>query len=189
MPAPDFMPDETVPQKRTPEADAEQRETLIASSGFDPGALPALLKRMSGAASGGMPDKFRRRELELTIPLEACRLDTFDQPFKLALRELNAAAELRAYRSMGMSAEEGGVGAVNSPDSSADSRGILMALAMGREALYSLNGHVMQDHEKDFFWECLNMAGRLGVGQAFLESGAGIDADTLGEISSSAVVS
>ena len=178
------------PQKRSPEADAEKRETLIESTTFDPNALQALIKRMSGsAAEGSMPSSFRCRELTLTIPVEAFRLDTFTKPVKLTLRELDAAAELRAYRAMGMSSDEGGLGAVNTPQQSAEGRGVLMALAIGFEALYAFNGRPMQDYEKEFVWGSLTMGGRLGVGTAFLESGSGLDDEVMGKISKSATVS
>jgi len=173
-------------QKRTPEQDAKAREIVKKGElSYNPNALQSLIQKMSGSASSGtMPENFRCRQLEITIPLDACRLDTYDEPFKLTLRELDTGGEVRAYRNMGGKAEEGGVGAINQA-----SAPMLMALAFGKEALYAHNGYVMRDHEKDFFWETLNMAGRLAVGNAFLESGAGIDEETMGKILESAVVS
>jgi hypothetical protein len=188
------------PQKRTPEADAETRETVVESLEFSPSAFQDMLNRMSGsAAAGTMPKSMRYRELTLTIPVEACRLDTFTEPFKLTLRELSAEAELRAYRAMGMQSREGGVGAINSPETeesddeevpSAQGQGMLMAWVFGREALHAVNGTPFLDnYQKRLFWNALTMAGRLTVGQLFLAAGAGMDEDLMGKIEESVVVS
>lgn len=191
--------DQIVVAKNQEQADA-LRETVVAKKEFDRGAFDALIKKMSGAASeGSEPKSFRYRELTLTIPPEACRLDTFTEPFKLTLRELDAAAELRAYRAMGMKSEEGGLGAVNDPEtddepgegeSTAEGKGILMAWVFGREALHSVNGRVFLDnYEKQLMWNALSMAGRLAVGQEFLAAGSGLDTRVMGNISKSAAVS
>jgi len=175
-----------ITEKRTPEQDKAARELVKPGElSFTPTAFATLMKKMSGTASSDTdPSNFRCRKLEIVIPLEACRLETYDEAFKLTLRELDSAAEVRAYRNMGGKAEEGGVGAINQA-----SAPMLMALAFGKEAIYAHNGYVLQDHEKDFLWETLNMAGRLAVGNTFLESGVGIDDETMGKISASAVVS
>lgn len=193
--------DDQIVTAKGEEAAEALRETVVAQKEFARGAFDELLKKMSGTASeGSQPKSFRYRELTLTVPPEACRLDTFTEPFRLTLRELDAAAELRAYRAMGMKSDEGGIGAINDPEtgeeeqeeagSTAEGRGLLMALVFGREALYSINGRVFMDrYEKDFMWNSLSMAGRLAVGQEFLAAGSGLDSSVAGKISKSAAVS
>jgi hypothetical protein len=189
------------PQKRTPEADAEERATTIASNEFGASAFDDFMRKMSGSAKEGTaPKSWRYRELTLTIPPEAFRPDTFDAAIRLTLRELDQAAELRAYRALGMQNEDNSVGTVNGPDTEDDddeaakddpqARGTLMAIVFAREALHAVNGRPFRDqYEKRVFWNALTMGGRLAVGQEFLAAGAGLDTDAMGKISKSVVVS
>ncbi len=192
---------EITPQKRTPEAAAEERAEVIASNEYSPSAFDDFVRKMSGSAKDGTaPKTWRYRELTLTVPVEAFRPDTFDRAVKVTLRELDQAAELRAYRILGMQTEENSAGTVNGPDTADEdedaaqddphARGTLMAIVFAREALHAVNGRPFRDqYEKRLFWNALSMGGRLAIGQEFLAAGAGLDTDAMGKISKSVVVS
>lgn len=147
-------------------------ETIVQKKEFDSGAFDAMLKRMAGsAAEGTEPKSFRYRELTLTIPLDALRPETYDEPIKLTLRELSSEAEMRAYRAMGAKSDEGGLGAINTPETDAAGASLMLGQAIAREAVYAVNGRVLVDnYEKDMAWNSLTLQARMAVSEQFFDS-------------------
>lgn len=176
-------------RKKTPAADAEERKTLVESTEFSPNAFTAMIAKMSGSgAEGTEPKSFRFRELTLTIPMEALRPGTYDAPIKLTLRELSSEGEMRAYRATGAHSEEGGIGAVNQPETGEAGSGIMLAQAIAREAIHAVNGYVLRDnYEKDMAWNSMTLQGRMAVAETFFVDNT--DGETAKKISESIVVS
>jgi len=159
---------------------------------FNPGAFDAALARNSGAASSGdIHRTLRRRFVSLVIEPDLCRPDTFAEPFKLALMELDSDQELRALARLGRfvipgkdneSDGDGDGDGDELPESEeATQAGQALALALAREAIYSINDRKLAPHEKPIVWEMLGMGGRLAAGTVFIAHGTGMDPDLLGK--------
>jgi hypothetical protein len=160
----------------------------VASTEFRSDAFDEMLKRMTGsAAAGTQPKTFRYRQIDVVIPLEGLRPETYDAPIKLTLQELSSEGEMRAFRATGARSEEGGLGAINQPQTDAVGSSMMMAHAMAREALHSINGRLLvDDYEKNIVWNSMTTKARVKLAEVFFESGTGDDVE--GKIEGSLVV-
>jgi len=148
---------------------------------LDPGAWERMLARISGSASSGqIAPQLRRRTVSVLIYPEMCRPDTFAEPFRIDLQELDSATELRALRAVDTIVT---TGAAEDEEADADEGGKAtpagqsLSMALGRASIRGINGRVLAPHEVSLLWEILAMGGRLVVGMAFMAHCTGIDPD------------
>lgn len=150
-----------------------------------------MLERVSGSASGGdIHRSLRRRLVSIVIEPELCRPETFIKAFKLEMMELDSEQELRALAKLGRFSvpDKGELEPEVSPDGDtlpdgedAASAGQALAMALAREALFSVNGRKLGAHEKSLLWEILGFGGRLAAGMTFISHGTGLDPELLGK--------
>jgi hypothetical protein len=160
------------PQEPTTE---ETRKTLVTKEeiSFDPGHLQRTLAKFSADASTGVaPPSMRKRRLTMTVPIEACRLDTHDKPFKLTLEEL-ASGEKEAILDR-FSAED-------SP--------IKLGIFMVKAAIAEVNGYRCAPHESEFIWSTLSDAGQQKVMELYQEHCMGADPEMEKNLEASVVIS
>jgi hypothetical protein len=167
-------------RKELDETKKNEKATLAKSEElkFDPGAFDRFFDKMSTALSSkqigtdGLPmvPETRKRVASVIIYPEQCALDSFDEPFKLTLRELDSDIELKILSRVEGSNEKA------------------LAVELGKAAIYSLNGKFLQPDQKELLWKSLNMGGRLVVGTVFVEHCSGMEGDSMEKSRASVVL-
>ena len=148
----------------TPEAMAQALEAAGSPEDYKPDLVARLVARHMPTGKGALnPGEIvKRRTVTFDVDGVDCEPDMFVNEsgeyvtFKLTLQSLNSAQEIEAMRGLRDAAAA--------------------PMAMTKVALHAINGQVLDENRRNFFWEALGAGGRQIAYLAFQSLGAASEA-------------